>query len=211
MSTIKRPYNSSSRQAKALQTRNRVLDTARKLFETEGIEPVTIEKIAKTAEVSAPTIYLLFQSKLGILRALMDEALPTEQFATIVEQINQEKSPKVRCQLNAKLARLIYDAELGQMNLFRGAAALSSELKELENEREIRRFNRQEESITWLERQKFLKPDLSLAKARDIVWAFSGRDLYRLLVVDRSWSSDEYEAWLADILISTLLRDMKGT
>jgi len=44
-----------------------------------------------------------------------------------------------------------------------------------------------------------------LSKIRDIFWAFTGRDFYRMLVVERGWSSDEYEKWLAELLIQLLL------
>jgi hypothetical protein len=48
---------------------------------------------------------------------------------------------------------------------------------------------------------------LSLPKIRDVLWAFTGRDFYRMLVIERGWSSDEYEHWLAGLLIQTLLSD----
>jgi len=38
-----------------------------------------------------------------------------------------------------------------------------------------------------------------------IVWAFTGRAFYRMHVVERGWSSDEYEKWLAELLIQVLL------
>ena len=34
---------------------------------------------------------------------------------------------------------------------------------------------------------------LVMAKAHDILWAFTGRDMYRMLVIEQGWSSDEYE------------------
>ena len=76
----KRPYKSTARNTQAAQTRARILTSAKNLFESEGFEYVTIEKIAQGANVSIPTIYSLFQSKRGVLRALMDEALPPDQF-----------------------------------------------------------------------------------------------------------------------------------
>lgn len=87
--------------------------------------------------------------------------------------------------------------------MLRGAAGLAPELKEMEQERENRRYERLEDSVASLE--QFLPKDLTISKARDLMWAFTGRDLYRLLVVERKWSSDEYETWLADQLIKTLI------
>ncbi len=36
--------------------------------------------------------------------------------------------------------------------------------------------------------------------ATDILWAFSTPDLYRSLVVERGWSADRHEVWLARTL-----------
>jgi hypothetical protein len=53
--------------------------------------------------------------------------------------------------------------------------------------------------------EKAFTDNLSISKVRDILWAFTGRDFYRMLVVERGWSSDEYEKWLAELLIQVLL------
>ena len=92
----KRIYFSEARQAQAAETRARILDSAKKLFQKEGFELVTIQRLANEADVSQPTIYALFQSKRGVLRAILDEALPKEQFETLVKEVMREKSAKKR-------------------------------------------------------------------------------------------------------------------
>lgn len=200
----KRVYNSASRKEAASLTRNRILDAARELFKKEGFESSTIEKVAKIAQVSAPTIYALFQSKRGILRALMDEALSPQQFEALVEEGKQERSVKARLAITAKISRQLYDAERSQVDIFRGASVLGPEFKELEQERENRRYGRQEETVGRLFKEKALKEGLTLKKARDILWAFTGRDIYRMLVIEQNWTSDDYEAWLTTTLINQL-------
>lgn len=201
----KRIYRSATRNAKAIQTRNRILDAARNLFELEGFEFVTIEKIAQAAQVSVPTVYSLFQSKRGVLLALMDEALPSYQFEALVESSLQVNSPKERLCISAKMARQMYDAERKQMDIFRGAAVLAPEFKELEKEREMRRYSRQEVTIKAMVKEKSLIKGLSTTQARDILWAFTGRDMYRMFVVEQGWESEDYEKWLAKLLINTLI------
>jgi AcrR family transcriptional regulator len=208
MSNIKkRTYSCDSRNAKARQTKNRILVAAKNLFESEGFESVTIEKIAQTAAVSAPTIYSLFQSKRGVLRALMDEVFPKDQFEALVESSTEAKFPEARLQFSAKIARQMYDAERLQMDIFRGASVLAPEFKELENEREMRRYNRQELTIKAMVKEQSLAIGLSITKARDLLWAFTGRDLYRMLVIEQGWTSDEYEEWLAQMLINSLVKN----
>lgn len=188
-----------------MQTRCRILVSAKLLFQSKGFEAVTIEEMAQAASVSAPTIYGLFQSKRGVLRALMDEALPADQFEALVKTAMQEKSPKRHLSISAKIARHMYDAERAQMDIFQGASILAPEFKELEKERERRRYKRQEESIKMITNAGALLKGLTLSKARDILWAFTGRDMYRMFVVEQGWTSDEYERWLAQVLVKTLV------
>ncbi|MBI2707013.1 MAG: TetR/AcrR family transcriptional regulator [Proteobacteria bacterium] len=195
------------RQAQAGQTRSRILDAAKLLFQSKGFEGVTIEQMAQAADVSAPTIYSLFQSKRGVLRALMDNALPVDQFEALVAAAKQEKSAKAHLAISAKIARQIYDAERAQMDIFRGAAILAPEFKEFEKERELRRYKRQEESVKMIVQEGALLKGLTLSKARDILWALTGRDMYRMFVVEQGWTSEEYETWLAQLLVKTLIED----
>jgi|SRR5579862_1731528 len=200
----KRIYISASRRLQATETRNRILDSARNLFQSEGFESVTIEKLAQVSKVSMPTIYALFQSKLGILRVLIEEALPTAQREALVEKTKQEKSVKKRLMLAAKIARKMYDAERAQMAIFRGASVLAPEFKKLEEEREKRRYTRLIETVKIMEKEQSLSKGLTSSKAHDILWAFTGRDIYRMFVIERGWTSGKYEKWLAQLLIKIL-------
>lgn len=203
--TKKRSYKSESRSAQATQTKERILAAARKLFETEGFDCTAIEKIAQRAHVSIPTVYSLFQSKRGVLRALMDEVFPTNQFEELVEKSNKAASPQERLFYSARIARQIYDAERTQMEIFRGVSVVSPEFKELEKERERRRYDRQELTIKAMVKESSLAKGVTMKRARDILWAFTGRDLYRMLVIEQGWASEEYEKWLAELLAHHLI------
>ncbi len=202
----KRAYDSSARQLQAQQTKERILKIAKKLFESKGFDAVTIEHIAEKADVSEPLIYSLFQSKIGILRTLMDTALPHHNFEALVQEAQKEMVPAKHLALSAKIARQLYDAEKAQLGSLPHASILDPVLKKLAAEREKRRYGRQEESITMIAQQKALAPGLTIAKARDILWALTGRDMYRMLVIERGWTSDDYEKWLAELLVQTLLK-----
>lgn len=201
----KRIYISEARDAQAAQTKSLILKAAKKLFQEEGFDRVTINMLAQAAEVSMPTIYALFKSKRGVLQCLIDDALPPDRFAELVEDSMQERSPKRRLLVTAKLARRIYDAEKGVMDILRGASVVAPEFKELEQEREKRRYERQGEYVKKMMQEKCLAKGLTLKKGRDILWTLTGRDLYRMCVMERGWTSDEYEEWLAQLLVKSLL------
>ena len=74
-----------------------------------------------------------------------------------------------------------------------------------QKEREERRYFRQKEFVETLMKDGALLKALTLVEARDILWTFTGRDIYRMLVVERGWSSDRYEKWLAELLATSLL------
>ena len=206
MSTpLKRTYHSKAREEQSKKTTKRILDAAKRLFQSNGFGNTTIEEIAQKAEVSVPSIYAIFKSKRGILLALMDAALPTEKREALVEQAMQENSPDKSLANTAHLTRTLYDAEKKHNSFFQGASILDPAFKELEHEREKRRYERQEEFVKMIAEKKMFNKNLSISKVRDILWAFTGRDLYRMLVIERGWSSDDYEKWLAHTLIQTLL------
>ncbi len=207
MSKIKkRIYKSNARAELAIKTKKRILDEAKSLFQIKGFEGVTIELLAEAAQVSASTIYSLFKSKRGILRVLMDEALPPDHFAALVKKAMEEKSAIARLKISASIARQIYDAEKALMDIFRGASVLAPELKLLEKEMELRRYQRQKDTITRMIQSKSLAKGITIAQARDILWTFTGRDLYRMFVIDRGWSSDQYEQLLGQLLIKILVK-----
>jgi AcrR family transcriptional regulator len=205
MQTKKRTYISETRDAQAVQTRSLILKAAKELFQAEGFDRVTISKIAKTAKVSIPTIYALFKSKRGVLQSMIDDALPPKQFTALVEDSMHEKSPKKCLSITAKLACQIYDAEKELTDILRSASVVAPEFKELEREREKRRYERQGEYVKKLMKEKPLAKGLTLQKARDILWALTGRDMYRMFVMERGWTLEEYEKWLAQLLIKNLL------
>ena len=130
---------------------------------------MTIEEIAQKAEVSSPSIYAIFQSKRGILLAMMDLALSPEKFEALVEKSRREKSPRKRLENTARLTRQLYDAERAQFDLLRGASLLDPLFKELEQEQEQRRYQRQEEYVNTMHMKKVFKESLSLEKIRDIL------------------------------------------
>jgi hypothetical protein len=58
-------------------------------------------------------------------------------------------------------------------------------------------------------KENSLMEGLDPTKARDILWALTGRHMYRMFVIEQKWTSDEYEKWLTQLLISTLIGKKK--
>jgi hypothetical protein len=58
---------------------------------------------------------------------------------------------------------------------------------------------------TSLARSGVLRPGLRARDAADLIHALASPELYRLLVIDRQWSSDRFESWLSQALADQLL------
>jgi AcrR family transcriptional regulator len=166
---------------------------------------MTIEAIARRAQVSAQSVYAIFKSKTGILTELLDQSTLGPDYEDAVRRALSADDPETRLRLAAPIARQIHDAQSATFDLLRGAGVVAPELAKLELQRESLRYERQERMIMSLRAAGRLRPELNDATARDIFWALTGRDVYRMLVRERDWSSQKYQDWLADILVSSLL------
>jgi AcrR family transcriptional regulator len=201
----KRSYVSRQRENAAAGTRKRVLRAASTLFARRGIDTATIAAIAQRARVSASTVYGLYGSKQGVLHALVETTLFGVAYRTAVARLEGIEDPVERLATTASIARAIYESESHEMALIRGAAAFSPALLKLERGLEERRFELQGERVGRLHAAKLLRPELTVAKARRLVWMYTARDVYRLLVLEGGWSNDEYETWLAETLVTALV------
>nr|WP_293379323.1 TetR/AcrR family transcriptional regulator [Phenylobacterium sp.] len=63
------------RQAQKENTRNRVIEAARELFDTQGYQGTTIREIARHAQVSVGSVFTTFASKYEILSQVMRDRL----------------------------------------------------------------------------------------------------------------------------------------
>src|SRR3954467_1689984 len=74
-----RRYDSPRRREQAAATRREVLDAAERLFADRGYAATTIAAIAGEAGVAVKTVYLAFETKAGLLRALWHLRLRGEE------------------------------------------------------------------------------------------------------------------------------------
>jgi hypothetical protein len=150
-------------------------------------------------------VYAIFKSKTGILIELLDQSTFGPEYDEAVRRALSANDPETRLRLAAPIARQIHDAQSATFDLLRGAGVVAPELAKLEQRRECLRYERQERMIISLRDARRLRPDLDYTTARDIFWMLTSRDIYRMLVRERGWSSQKYQDWLADTLVRSLL------
>ena len=201
----KRPYHSRVRPRQAEETRRRILEAARELFESRGYAVTTLESIAEIADVSPKTIAAVFGSK----GALLAEVINPEAFSTpvqrLIEEVRATEEPSRRLSLVAQISRQAYQQVASSLELLRTAGAVAPELADLAQQVEARRRQNQARLMASLREQGVLRPDLSLEEATDVLWALTSYDLYRMLVVEQRWQPERYETWLAQLLVQHIL------
>src|SRR5689334_7082794 len=70
-----RRYTSPLRSEQAANTRSAILDAAESLFLRDGYGQTAVAAIAREARVATKTVYLAFETKAGLLRALWNRRL----------------------------------------------------------------------------------------------------------------------------------------
>jgi AcrR family transcriptional regulator len=201
-----RKYHSPRRQQQAGETRDRILDAARRMILSKGFSEATIEAIAGEAGVAPPTVYAVFGSKRGIVQGLMERAAFSSDYGNLVREAMKSDDPETRLRYAAKIARKIHDSLRGEIEVLRGAAAVAPEFL---REKEHIRYERQAGLVKLLAEKGALRSGMGPTAARDILWTLTSHDIHRRLVGERKWSSDKYEEWLGDTLVASLLAPNK--
>ncbi|AJY47101.1 TetR/AcrR family transcriptional regulator [Martelella endophytica] len=202
----KRSYSSPQREQSANKTRDDILDAATLLFSRDGIDATKISAIAERAKVGQSTIYAIFKGKAGLLAAIMERSLFGARFEAARKKLEGETDPVRMLAMTASIARAIYEDEAEKLGLMRGISGFSAELRKQEQRFETIRYEMQRERIEALFRANLQRPGLGEEEARRLLWMYTSRDIYRMLVVESGWSPERYEEWLAGTLVLNLAR-----
>jgi AcrR family transcriptional regulator len=208
-----RSYHSPRRREQAAATRTAILDAAQRLFEEQGYAVTTIAAIAAEAEVASKTVYLAFETKSGVLRALWNRQLRGDEVDVPVAERNwyretvEEQDPQRQLRMNARNARAVKDRVAGLLGVIRSAALLDEDIAALWTRIETEFHANQRVIVESLAAKKALTRGLDVDRATDILWTLNHPDVWQLLVRERGWAPDEWERWFADTSSAQLLRD----
>src|SRR5215213_6392173 len=129
-----RSYNSSRRREQAAATRRDILQAAQRLFERQGYATTTMGAIAAEAGVAVKTVYLAFETKSGLLRALWnlllrgdEEDVPVAERGWYRETV-EEPDPQRQLRLNARNSRVAKTRIAGVLRVIREAAAVDPDI-----------------------------------------------------------------------------------
>ena len=209
--TAKRKYDSSSRQARALESRAQIIEAARELFIESGYTGVSMEAIARKAKASPETIYSVFKNKRSILARTMDLAAGTDGgpiptiLRSYIQEVTLERSQHRQIQMFAKRMRIFFSQVAPLVEVMRTAAKTEPEIETLLKKYLDDRLQGMGFFIDCLLANGPLRNGLSKSSAVETIWALASAEIYNLLVGDRGWSGEEYEIWLTETLDRLLL------
>jgi AcrR family transcriptional regulator len=202
-----RSYVSPTRERQATATRNRILDAAEDLLLKKGFAGMTVAAVAAQAGVSPQSVYSIFTSKTGIIAAAIENRmLRDERNIDALKQLRAKGDPILILQSVAQITRSVYEGNAPTFNAIHGAGLVSPQLARLENELDQIRWSKQEATSRMLCESGKLLARLNAETVRDILWALTSRELYRLFVFRRGWSPAHYEKQVYAMLVAALVR-----
>jgi AcrR family transcriptional regulator len=207
---VKRRYDNSRRLAQVGATRLRVIEAAKRLFTEHGYPATTIEAIAEAADTPLPTLYRLFGSKRALLAAVLDTSFGGDDRPIAfgdrpaARAALAEPDPAAMVNAFARMARELMDRSSAIQHVLATAAQVDPEAAELLAEIRRQRYTGQSRIVAAIAARNALDPDLSLADAQDITYAALSPEVHRILTLERGWTADQYERWLARMLRSLL-------
>jgi AcrR family transcriptional regulator len=206
-----RAYDSSRRRAQAAATRRDILEAAQRLFEQQGYAATTIAAIAAEAGVALKTVYLAFETKSGVLRALWNLLLRGDQGEVPVaerswyREVLAEPDPHRQLRLNARNSRAVKTRIAGMLKVVRDAAPVDRDIEALWQRIQTEFHANQRVIVERLAERKALRRGLGVDRATDILWTLNHPDVWQLLVAERGWTPEQYEQWFGDTARGQLL------
>ena len=207
----RRTREAAAPQARTRRTWAAVVEAARTLFLDRGYAATTIEAISNLSDTPQPTVYRLFGSKLGILKAVLDVSIAGDDQAIAmadrpqVRALGSDPDPNNAVAGFAALLRELMARTAPVHRILEDAARSDQAAAALLADIARQRHHGQRRIISALARAGALRTGLREREAADIIHALASPEVYRLLVCDRGWTGEKYEQWLTLILADQLL------
>ncbi|HSL75975.1 MAG TPA: helix-turn-helix domain-containing protein [Candidatus Limnocylindrales bacterium] len=209
----RRRYDSTRRQAQAAQTRQDILGAAGRLFRERGYAATPMPLIASEAGVVVETIYRAFGSKGGLFKAVVEAALaggasraevPVEERPAI-RAVIEEADPRRQIELYAATQPGIHRRSGPLLRALHGSIDRDPDLRALWEQLEAWRLSGQGRFVGMLAQRGSLRPGLAVDEAVDVTWTLCSLAVHDLLVLERGWTAERYQAWLTEALTRELL------
>lgn len=210
MPSVKRS-NQPTRRKRAEATRSRIIESAYELFAGDGYPSATMEAIAQSAGVAVQTVYYVFGTKAGLLRAVtesaaagFDEEVPVMERSWVAEALS-DPDPRRALALGVEYGVDIYARVAPLENALRAAASADPEIDEYIQEFTGQRRRGMARLISGLARRGGLIPGLEPQRASDVLFVLHSHETFLGFTRRCGWTVERYKAWLYRALSRELL------
>jgi hypothetical protein len=157
------------------------------------------------------TVYLAFETKARLLRAVWDLALKGDDADAPVAvrpwyvEVLEEADPERQLRLLSHSACVVKQRIAGTLRVIRDAAPVDGDISALWELIQTDFHANQGAVVATIAEKGALAPGLDAARATDLLWTLNHPDVWLLLVGRRGWTPEEFETWLADTAVAQLL------
>src|SRR5690348_14891708 len=161
--------------------------------------------VAAEAGVALKTVYVSFETKSGVLRALWNLRLRGDEADTPVAErpwyleVLDEPDPQRQLRLAARRSRQVKLRVGPLFEVIRGGASVDADVAALWDRIEREFLANQRAIVESLATKKALRPGLSVDRAADILWTLNHPNVWQLLVHQRGWTPEQHERWWSGI------------
>ncbi|MGH2958324.1 MAG: TetR/AcrR family transcriptional regulator [Solirubrobacterales bacterium] len=196
----KRTYDSSSRQAAATETRERICAAAEELFLAKGYARTSMSAVAKAAGVGEATVYVVFENKSTLLNAVILRAVADNDSGELEEITSMP--PNAVLPRFASGQAMVLERAAPLIALGESAAQMDAELRPFRDQaqRNLRAAFRK--VADQLDDGGLLRLDAQAAA--DTIYAISSEATFLRMTEGVGMSADEYASWLCDTLAAAL-------
>ncbi len=190
-----------------------MLEAARELFLERGYVATSVNAIAERADVAPETIYSTFGTKRALLGEVVDVAIagdpdaPPVMDQAWVTELRTEPDIRRRLAILASNGAALLARRAAIDGVVSAAAASDPEIAALRDVGKAQRLAGQRALLGMVIGSSRLRDGLDLDMAADTLYAIGSPETYRLLVIDRGWTTERFARWYAETLERLLLAD----
>jgi AcrR family transcriptional regulator len=195
----------SRRQRQAAQTRQDIVDAARRLFADRGYAGTSVAEIARAAEVSVQTVYDSVGSKKALLVAINDRLDEAAGVVEVLRGVREETDPLVLVAVPAAITRRFLESGGDVVRASLAAAASDADLASVYEEGLRRHRLGVGRLIRRIDEVGGLLPGLHRDEAADVASALTDTRVALVFLDGYEWDLDRWEAWVVRALRRELL------
>jgi AcrR family transcriptional regulator len=200
-----RRYEQRLRARSAEETRRRVLDAVYDQLREAPAQPVSVDRIARSAGVARSTVYVIFGSRAGLFDAFAADLLERGGFRRVLDAI---ADPDPRVTVRAGITggvhtfaahRDVFRALVSMAELDSDAVGGAMQRSEQRRAKGMMRLARR------LARHDLLREGVTAKQASDRLWVLTSFDAFDLLYAGRGLSASAVATVLVDMAERSVL------